>query len=75
MKALFTLGLPLLLAGTLAASLAMAKGDKPKPHKPVGPCMPYAEKCLHCTDCSQCGHCAKKGGLCSQCKDKPERHL
>jgi hypothetical protein len=38
--------------------------------KPIGPCQPYAEKCLNCTDCTQCGHCAGKGGKCSVCWEK-----
>lgn len=38
--------------------------------KSVGPCMPYAEKCLNCTDCSKCSHCSVKGGKCSVCWDK-----
>lgn len=37
------------------------------PKKNIGPCMPYAERCLNCVDCSQCKHCAVKGGKCSVC--------
>jgi hypothetical protein len=61
----------LLLASTMMASLTMAKPKpEPKPRKPVGMCMPYAEICPHCTDCTQCGHCAKTKGKCSVCWDK-----
>lgn len=39
----------------------------PKPKKNIGPCMPYAERCLNCVDCTQCKHCAVIGGKCSVC--------
>lgn len=51
----------LVTAGALIAGVAITK------RKSIGPCMPYAEKCLHCTDCSQCRHCSKLGGTCSVC--------
>jgi len=38
--------------------------------KNIGPCMPYAEKCLNCVDCTQCKHCAVIGGKCSVCFKK-----
>ena len=53
--------LPLLTGSALLAGVAIQK------RKSVGPCMPYAEKCLHCTDCTQCKHCSKDGGKCSVC--------
>lgn len=53
--------LPLLTASALLAGVAISK------RKSVGPCMPYAERCLHCSDCSQCKHCAGAGGKCSVC--------
>lgn len=74
----------LLLAGVFTAptlrvsasgdhvTLCGAKPEKPK-GRPVGKCDPYAEVCVYCSDCSACGHCQGKGGLCSKCKDKPER--
>jgi len=54
----------LLTGSVLVAGMAVSK------RKSVGPCMPYAEKCLHCSDCSQCSHCSVKGGKCSVCWDK-----
>lgn len=51
----------LLTASALIAGVTISK------RKSIGPCMPYAEKCLHCTDCSACKHCHLKGGTCSVC--------
>lgn len=56
-----TLIASLLTASALVAGMAITK------RKPIGPCQPYAEKCLHCTDCSKCSHCSVKGGKCSVC--------
>jgi len=51
----------------LLVSLIFSVGTIGLLKKPVGPCQPYAEKCLHCTDCSQCKHCAVDKGRCSVC--------
>lgn len=51
----------LLTGSALVAGVAISK------RKSIGPCMPYADKCLHCTDCSKCKHCAHKCGTCSVC--------
>lgn len=51
---------PLLpLIGLLLAVTGIAMNA---PKKNIGPCMPYAEKCLNCVDCSQCKHCAGIAG-------------
>jgi hypothetical protein len=54
--------LSLLTASALIAGVAITQ------RKPVGRCMPYAEKCLHCSDCSTCKHCSVSKGFCSVCK-------
>jgi len=52
---------------SLLTGSALLAGVAVTARKSVGPCMPYAEKCLHCSDCSQCKHCSKDKGKCSVC--------
>lgn len=59
----------LAFAIALIAASGVIGGVAVTQRKPVGSCMPYAEKCLHCTDCSQCKHCTKDKGKCSVCWD------
>lgn len=61
--------LPVLGLLLAAAGIALT-APAAKPKKNVGPCMPYAEKCLNCVDCTQCKHCAVDKGRCSVCFNK-----
>lgn len=40
------------------------------PKKNIGPCQPYAEKCVNCADCTACKHCSVNKGWCSVCFKK-----
>ncbi len=60
----------LLPALGLALALTGIALTAPAKRRNIGPCMPYAEKCVNCVDCSQCKHCAQLGGKCSVCFKK-----
>lgn len=57
----------LILISSFAAATRPVGPPVVRSSKSVGPCMPYAEKCLNCVDCTQCKHCSVKGGKCSVC--------
>lgn len=62
---------PLLPAiGLLLSVTGIALTAPAKPKKNIGPCMPYAERCLNCSDCTQCKHCSLDKGRCSVCFKK-----
>ncbi len=77
MKALFTLGLPLLVLTAFMVSLpseALAKEGALTNHVTLCGAKPEAAYCnprgvcQACTTCNYCGHCAQGGGKCSTCR-------